>query len=68
MRKHGSSNGVADGIHGRHGGLEALVDRYTATLVQLQADVFQTEVLRVRTATDGHQQHVAVELNDVEMS
>ena len=45
-----------------YAGLELLVDRNAALAVELNADTLQVKSFSVRTTSNTHQQHIAVQL------
>mmetsp|Transcript_3308 Transcript_3308/g.4848 ORF Transcript_3308/g.4848 Transcript_3308/m.4848 type:complete len:454 (+) Transcript_3308:142-1503(+) len=58
VSQHGPRDGVPDGVDGGHGRLEVIVDLDAPGLVQLDAQLLQTQVLGKWPAPDGHQHHI----------
>src|SRR5206468_2072562 len=58
VREHGPPDRVADRVHARHAGLEALVHRDAAAFVERDARLAGAEALHVRPAADRDQDDV----------
>src|SRR5437016_13470099 len=59
VREHRASNHIADGVDAFHTGRKIPVDWNISLLVQFNPDGVQTEVFRIRHASDGHEHAIA---------
>lgn len=64
VSQHGSFDDVSDGIDSFGWGLEFGVDWDTATLIELDSDVFETEVATVWTTADSDKENVTFKLKN----
>lgn len=62
VRQHGTESGVTDTHDSLDARVELVVDDDTASVVELDTDLFQSEVLGDGSSTDGYQDDVGFEL------
>lgn len=62
VRQHGSLDAVTNGINVRHVRLELVIGGDASSVVRLDAHVLESELVRVRSTTDAHQQRITIEL------
>jgi hypothetical protein len=60
--QHGTECSVTDTLDSLDAGVELVVDNDTTSVVELDTDLFQSEVLGDRSSTDGYQDDVGFEL------
>ena len=62
VSQHGSDNNISDSTNAGLVGLELSINLDTPTVVDLNADFLQSQVVRVRFATDRDQNDISIQL------
>ena len=68
VSQHGTTHNVTDGIYTGNISRTAIIDKYKATFVQINAGVRRQQIFRIRPATNGHNQLVKGKLLFVALS